>query len=104
MSEQTTKPTETKSKFTVPLSDLKVGALWKKKNEASGEVKLSLQITLGGKTYNLMAYKNRFKTEDGKNSPDYKIYLNEKDFLALKGAGGENAVKAETPPSSDCEL
>jgi uncharacterized protein (DUF736 family) len=99
-----TKVEKKETKYTTTLQERKIGAIWKRKNEATGEVKLSLQFTVRGKTYNCMAYKNPFKEDDEDNNPHYKIFLNEEDYLKIKAKQVPVDGKVEESATSDCEL
>lgn len=84
MSEQTTKETkETKPLNKIPLSDRKIGALWIRKNQATGNKTLSVSINLHGKEYSVVGLQNDFFNENPEKQPNYKLYLTEETYTRL---------------------
>ena len=52
-----------------------IGAIWVK-TSAKGDRYLSAVVTIEGKKYNVVGFKNNFK-EEGSSQPDYRLYESE---------------------------
>lgn len=51
-----------------------IGGIWKRTTK-KGDLLLSMRVELDGKKYELVGFKNGFKTED--KHPDFSIFLSE---------------------------
>jgi uncharacterized protein (DUF736 family) len=72
-----------------------LGALWKKKTN-KGSVMLTGKITVGGKTYPVVVFPNKFK-EENENAPDFRVYQSEPNPNA-QGDGRANAGRNQSAP------